>query len=473
MQREVILPDLKQRENKEPYPFQIEGVKFLLNSPSPYLYVGDSMGLGKTIQGLLYANSVYADNLLIICPAGLRLNWLLEANLWYKTRRNQGVAILKSADVTRLLQKSMQRHYLPSPLIVSYDLLVRNSNLRRYIHKRHWDLMILDEAHYIKNIGSYRTQVVREIWDSCKRVLALSGTPVTNSGLDLFPFLNKAIPKLDYISSESRSVCTFFDLFSDTFTNKYVTTYGIQYKGIKNDEQLNSLLKEEGKFFIRRAKEKVLKDLPEKSYLRYDLDLRVSSNIPESVIVQFEKDLEGSSDKEAYLARQKKAFGTLRRELGEAKAKSVDVYNYIDDIMLANKCALVFFYHKTVRDALKEKLKKKYALAVHDGDTSAFAKQQAIENFQSGKIDILLAQSESAVGYTATRTQDAIFIEYPWLSTQFNQACDRIYRIGQKNAVSIHMVICTNSLDRTLVQYLIQKQKGIDKLFKEGKYEVD
>lgn len=448
-------------------PFQEEGVNSLINSPSSHNYLADAMGLGKSIQALAYANAIGAESLLIICPASLRLNWLREASIWYDVSKPPGHAILKAKDVTEIERKNQfVKGYMPSPLIVSYDLMANNANVQRYIFKRNWNLVVIDEAHAIKNLMSKRTQACLSLWDKVPRVLLLSGTPMTTTALDLFPPLYMIVKELDYLHDEDYTVCSDFESFTEHFTYIYNTPFGIQYKGARNVEHLKSILRERGKFFIRRTKEQVLKDLPEKTYSRVDLDLTISGGLKGEALDSFCKSFSDSETSEReVVGKVKKHFATFRRELGEAKASCKETYDIIDSIIAEEDCCVVFFYHRSVRDILKEELRKrKYKVALHDGATSAILKQKAVDDFQSGRVDILLAQAESAQGYTATAASSCVFIEYPWLSTQVNQAVDRIHRMGQLNAVVAYFVVSTNSFDRELVRMIIQKQKMIDKV---------
>ncbi len=211
-------------------------------------------------------------------------------------------------------------------------------------------------------------------------------------------------------------------------------------------------------------------DMPKKNYNRVDIDLKVTTTPEEEAYVeQFLEAFEAASDDDGDAIRRKgkKNLSSLRRLLGIAKAGHKDTIAFIDSCVEAHDCAVVFFYHKAVRDILKEKLAH-YRIVVHDGDTSAVNKQAAVDKFQAGKADIFLAQVEAAIGYTVTRAQDCIYIEYGWLPTDNEQAYARAYRYGQKKIVTGHYVVAArNTLDRKLITMMIKKQKGIDKLHDE------
>jgi SNF2 family DNA or RNA helicase len=447
-------------KNKNLFPFQQEGIDFLLNSPSRHLYLADDMGLGKTVQGICFLNAINAKNVLIVVPASLRLNWVRELEEWLVNKRLSIKAFLHGSCLNKL-------SFHPNILVTSYDLLAHNLRVRNYVDSRAWDLMILDEAQAIRGTTSKRTSVVLKLWLKMPRVLAMSGTPMMNSAIDLFPPLSRIVPYLNHVTTTDKELYTNFKSFSDTFTYQFTSSYGINFKGVKNSEKLKKFIREDGGFFIRREKEDVLKDLPNKVYNRFDLPIKVDTLVGS---VQEEYMLNHfllESEEEKNLDQMKKHFASIRRELGEAKALSKLTYEIIDQLVegSVNNCLVVFFFHKNVRDILHLELKKKgYCVVIHDGHTSNLQKQANVDAFQKGEANIFLAQSEAASGYTVTRANDCLFIEYPWLPTQLSQAVDRIHRIGQVNSVTAHFLVADNKLDKGLVKMLIEKQRAVDKV---------
>ena len=449
---ELVIPEKLKEQSINLFPFQEEIIRDMLSSPSPHIYNACDMGLGKTAQSIVYANTMGHNRLLIVCPALLRLNWQREIETWFH-KDTDILTILSSKDVTEDCRE------LPV-VIVSYDLLATNKKVFQFISDMEFDIGIFDEFHYCKNMEAKRTAALLWLWDNkLPEVMCLSGTPMTNSAADLFPALSRIIPDLDHMGSDSKRLCGDFDEFVNHFTYVHKhPTYGTTYRDARNIDTLKKIL-DKGQFFFRKTKEAVLEDLPDKIYDRIDIDLEVATDMSdeaiETYINNFEKDGKIVVDK---------ALGTLRRELGEAKVSSKDTTDYIKSFLDAGKPVVIFAYHKNVIAELKV-LYKKYNPVVLDGSTSATNKQKAVDDFQNGKTDVFIGQVQAAgVGITLTRSSDCFFIEYDWLPSVNEQAIDRLHRIGQKDTVTAHYIVSRNAFDIALIKAMIRKQKIINRV---------
>lgn len=464
----IVLPPAKKLDGAKLFPFQEEGLLKQLEAPLPVIYNGDEMGLGKTVQALVYANSTHSENVLVVCPAGARLNWARESNKWFAMRPGRPAFPLLSSKGLKDLTAGnlMGKVSNPSPLIVSYDLLVMSKPVRNYVTSRKWDLIVVDEAHNVKKVSAKRTQVLyHEIFPQCKKIYMMSGTPLTNSAMDLFPFLNMVAPHVPGISPEDLKACEDYDTYGCTFCYRWVHhVYGVNYKGVRQHARLKSLLYDTGLFF-RRTKDAVLEDLPEKSYVQVDLPLKVESDLSDEKIGDFLDQFKKDDGSFASRAQTDIALMSLRRKLGAAKANSKEVIEYIKELLDGYKRPVVLFaYHKEVISSLKSSFSD-YNPVVFDGSTSAGNKQAAVDSFQAGASQVFIGQLTSAnVAITLTRSSDVIFIEYDWLSANNNQAVDRVYRIGQKNAVTAHYLVSEHPFDRALVEAMIRKHKSIERV---------
>lgn len=464
----LIFPDSETIGGDTLYEFQKEGLLDQLKAPMPVIYNGDDMGLGKTIQALVYANSTHSTNVLIICPAGARLNWARESNKWF-TMKPGTVAkpLLSAKDVSYIRKKNLlKKIWEPSPIIISYDQLVRTDKIRTYVLEREWDLVICDEFHQCKNISAKRTKIVyNDVFPIAKRIYLMSGTPITNSSMDLYPFLSMVVPHSDNISDKNKKICSDYEKFGDTFCYRWVhPTWGVQYRNVRNPAKLKELLNETGLFF-RRTKEAVLTDLPEKTYVRVDLPLKVDVKLSDSKLNEFLNEFKKDDGTFASKATSDTALMTIRRKLGEAKATCQFTYEYIEELLNTyNKPVVVFAYHKNVIATLKQRLRK-YNPVTFDGSCSPKEKQRAVDLFQEGDSQVFIGQIQSAgVAITLTRSCDVVFLEYDWLSVLNEQAVDRVYRIGQKNAVMAHYLVSEHPFDSALVDAMIMKQKQISKV---------
>jgi SWI/SNF-related matrix-associated actin-dependent regulator 1 of chromatin subfamily A len=451
------------------YPFQVTGVNEMLNWPSAHIYNADVMGIGKTIQGLVFANMIGAHRLLVVCLASLRLNWLREANIWFSLTKNSGHAIVTGEDLYAIERKLWRdKGFMPSPLIVSYEMIVRNKALYKYIKKREWDLMILDEAHVIRTPTTQTAGKIIDIWqNNCARVLPLSGTPMQNSGADFFTPLSQIVPPLDYLDETTRDLCSDFNAFTGQFCYRFNGRFGVRYRGVRNADQLKRLLRVDGKFFTRRSKEEVKLDLPPKTHSRVDIGLK---NISGRYLTT--EELDGIIDAvkrqdTGKIKKVEKAHGTMWRELGEAVAAHKDSIEFISSILEDDRPLVLFYFHTAVCNILKKILAKKFpdkVIVTHNGLTTAANKELAVRDFQAGRADIFIAQVRAAAGYTVTRASDAVFVEFDLLSTNNEQAADRLHRIGQQNPCNYWWLIADDPFARKLAKLMIQKDKNIQKV---------
>lgn len=452
--KKLIVP-----KNLSLFPFQEELVRKQVSGGARYIYNACDMGTGKTVQALTYANTTKCRNILIICPAVVTLNWVKEANKWYTLRPNKDAqAILSGKHFSKLI-KEPNKDY--SPLVVSYSLLVRNEKVRNEILGKTWDLVILDEFHECKSISAKRTQIVcKDIWPICKRVYMMSGTPLTNSAADLFPFLYKVRKESNDLTEEQVILCSDFEDFTNRYTYKYVYKGEPTYTGIRKHPEIKDMLDNTNVFF-RVKKKDVLKDLPDKTYHEVYLDLSVPEAADEEVLNKFLRSFEAGKK----MPSIPQPVMSLRRKLGELKSTCNQVYKYLENLLDHHKEPIIIAaHHKSVVKELKSRLKK-YNPVVIDGSTSTVNKQKAVEDFQSGKSSVIIGNVQAAgVGITLTRSCNVIFLEYDFLPYRNEQFVDRAYRIGQKNNVTAHYMIASHEFDEQLVSNMIQKQKQISKV---------
>lgn len=430
------------------------------------------MGLGKTPEALLFANILGLSRVLVVSTANARLNWAREADTWFTLSRKNSyaTAILSSKDLQYVQKKSMfKKDYLPSPFIVSYDMLVSSAPLRKYIEKRTWDLGIFDEFHECKSMTAQRTHACMFLWKHIEYTLLLSGTPLTNSAADLFPALNAITQQphmKKYFTQEERTVCETFDNFVQKFTYIRNSPYSPNpiYSGIRNKPLLKGILRhKEANFFFRTLKKNVLKDLPDKTYNRVDLNLNLTTTLDPEFCERFLKALKNNDQAKITRMANSPQMGTMRRELGEAIITCKDAHDFTKQFLDYGKPVVVFAWHKSVISFLTNHFKR-HNPVVHDGSKTPKQKQQAVDDFQNGHTNLFIGNIKSAgIAITLTRASDCIFYEIDWLPHIVAQAIDRLHRIGQKNAVTAHFfLLLKNEFHKRFMQTMIRKQRAID-----------
>jgi SWI/SNF-related matrix-associated actin-dependent regulator 1 of chromatin subfamily A len=200
------------------------------------------MGLGKSIQicGLLN-HCPEIRSVLIVCPASLKINWARELGRWLCDKIPRSILIVGDTQKKKPVEKS------DDIVIVNYDLLA----LRHEYLRREWDLVVFDEGHYLKNREARRTQFAKELAQTSRRKVILTGTPLLNQPWELWSLLNLLEP----------GRWQSFYRFAHRYCDPVKTQWGWDFSGASNQEELSLLLRE--RYMLRRRKKDVLPQLPQ------------------------------------------------------------------------------------------------------------------------------------------------------------------------------------------------------------------
>lgn len=412
-------------------PFQAAGIAYASRRRACIL--GDEPGLGKTIQAIGVANLLGLKRLLVICPAGLRLNWEREISKWHM--RNPGIDVVLSG---------LPEADSPRSTVISYDLASRWKGVRSP-----YDLVICDEGHYLKNPTARRTKVVLGskkrgpgLIHLAKRRLVLTGTPIPNRVYEIYIVLKTlapgAIDNMDYWA----------------FLTWYAVMSEDRCVGARHEEELYSRLR--ANVLVRRLKKDVLRDLPEK---RYKMVVFPASGGLQKILrkeSQF-----SASEIIAHGAPVGTALPEIRREMGIEKAPSV--VQYAKDVLEDGVQKIVIFAHHREVVTILEKGLCDYQPQVVTGSSSAQARQTAVDRFQSDPDARVFVGNivAAGTGITLTAASDVIFAEASWVPGENTQAEDRCHRVGQTNNVLIHLLVVEGSLDAHILGAAARKQKDI------------
>ena len=433
-------------------PYQKGGIAYAIKRKD--VLIGDEMGLGKTIQALGILNaSPEIKRALVVCPLALKLNWQREAEKWLVEKRP--VFVLPSKEKFPVAGSVVA--------IINYEIMSKHKEL----FSAPWDIVIFDESHYLKNPKAQRTIAAigkeRRGGIPAKRRIFLSGTPLLNRPVELWPLL------------ESTGIFSNFFAFAKRYCNARNTKYGWDMTGASNLQELQTVLRE--KLMIRRLKKDVLTELPakrrqvlpwspetreEKEALKSEIEAMKAARKADADIKTAEKETV-SGLKEVYsktlaevaLARHRTALVKLPRviDLVEGLLEDGEVVKII-----------VFAHHLDVVRALKAGLKNFRPVSL-SGDDSPEARQSAVDAFQndlSAKVFIGGIRA-AGVGITLTAASTVIFAELDWTPGAMMQAEDRAHRIGQKNSVLILHPVLNESIDAKVAKTLVRKQEAIEK----------
>lgn len=420
--------------------------------------IGDEMGLGKTIQGIGLINlHPEIKKVIIICPNTLKLNWKRELSKWLVRPLKIGVQyaghpwIGDRCDV----------------VIINYDVLGKFPQLQ----STQWDLRITDESHYVKNPKAARTKHTLSI--PAKFKLALTGTPVENRPVELFPIISD----LDPVTWNPKKG---FFWFAKRYCNATQSKWGWDFSGNSNEAELQAKLR--GSIMVRRLKCDVLTELPPKRRQIIELEANGNAELIESGRKEYEikenelaslrarVELARASDDrniyEAAVESLRDGQGALFAEMAKMRhdtgmAKLPQSIAFIEDAVESGKL-VVFCHHLDVVNVLKEKFPQ---AAVITGDVASQDRQAQVDRFQNDPAcNIFIGNNAAAEGITLTASAHVVFVEGDWVPGKLAQKEDRTHRIGQKNSVLVSYLVLEGSIDAQLMKTCVDKLNVIDQV---------
>lgn len=451
-----ILGKIPAPVGKEYLNYQLEGIQFALEHPGTL--IADEPGLGKTIQAIGVINgSNDINSVLIICPASLKLNWRNECDEWLT--RFMSVAIFPQIGKITIINYD-QLHKLPKELMFP-------------------DLLILDEAHYIKNEKTKRTVQVKVIAHTAKRTLLLTGTPILNRPKEIWTLL-QIIDADTWDPATSYGGKTFkagdggnFFKFGKRYCGAFKQHVGNKpcssqvsrskcsgchwdFSGASNLDELQEKLR--ASCMIRRLKEDVLTELPEKRRQIIELEAKEYGLPPEYDGIDDYDELVKKLRSNKLLFDQ---ISSERKRQGILKVN--DVIAHVEEALLSNEKLILFAHHKEVITLLAKGLHH-HGLVQFTGDDSQEVKECSVDVFQDDpNCRIFLGSIMAAgVGITLHAASLVIFAEMDWVPGIMTQAEDRPHRIGQRNSVLIQHLVLNGSIDARMCKMLVKKQGVIN-----------
>jgi SWI/SNF-related matrix-associated actin-dependent regulator 1 of chromatin subfamily A len=452
-----------------PFPYQYEGAEWLAKMPQALL--ADEMGLGKSAQAVMACDLVAADDIIIVCPAAVRINWAREFQRFSPMDRR--ITLIMNGKVKPTSGVN----------IISYDLLAANDKLCKQIKADPWDVLVLDEAHYLKERSAKRTRALYGnarhvgIIGSAKRCWRLTGTPMPNNASELYTHLKSA-------GIEQRSYWDFVYEFCQGFDSEF----GHKITGVKNVPQLKNLL---AQFMLRRKKDEVMTQLPPITFSEVtvqrspvDLDPWFFENWQSIGIPAFLdqlKEVDSSLKTAMQVAKRghhhnfddtlrlvdsfSKSTSTLRRYIGLAKLPNV--LDIIEE-ELATKAVdkiVLFAIHQQVIELTRLRFRK-YGAVTLFGGTPAKKRQEHIDKFQNDKrCRVFIGQIVAAgTGITLTAAHEVAFIESSWVPADNAQAAMRCHRVGQIKPVRVRFFTCEGSVDEEVMSVVVHKTRNITKV---------
>jgi hypothetical protein len=438
--------------------YQLEGLKWLAFQAGNRWggCLADDMGLGKTIQVLAFfcylseKDLAQKNKFLVISPTTLIFNWQAEINkfcphfktyVFHGSGRKMDNEILDEYDI----------------FLTSYGTMVYDLQAMKDIR---FNCIILDEAQAIKNVNSLRYKAVSQLQADYR--FTLTGTPIENSTLELYAQMQFTNPGL-------------LGNFS-FFKNEYFEA--IEKK--QDNEKASDLISLIRPFMLRRTKEEVAKDLPEKTEMILLCEMEEEQRLVyDSFRIEMRKHLLGRID-ELGMGKAKmnilESLLKLRQicdspallktdeDFGNASAKADELLRHIKSKTGKHKI-LVFSQFLGMLNIIKERLDiEKINYSYLDGKT--MDRQAAVEVFQNDAACRVFLLSLKAAGFGLNLTEaDYVYLIDPWWNPAVEeQAMDRAHRIGQKNKVFAYRMICKDTIEEKIMELQKRKKELSDRI---------
>ncbi|MDY4722502.1 MAG: SNF2-related protein [Clostridium paraputrificum] len=424
--------------------YQKEGFKWL-NELSELGFGGilaDDMGLGKTIQVITFVLSKRSKKTLIITPTSVLYNWKDE---FERFAPNVRVGLVHGTKAQRDRMLSEIKKY--DVLITTYGTLKNDEN---EYEKLQFDYCIIDEGQNIKNPTSKTTLSVKKINSKCN--FALTGTPIENNLMELWSIFDFVMPG--------------FLFTKERFKGKFIQN--------KNTEELKSLITP---FILRRVKEDVLDELPEKIEKKYLVDMTTKQkSIYKSYVKEIKEKLKSSKGNTNMLT-----FITKLREVCLDPSLIMDDYNggsgkinalmeLLDNYIAGNKKILVFSQFTSALKNIEKNLEEVGINYIYlDGSIGSKERGELVKKFNEDPLISVFLISLKAGGVGLNLTSASVVIHFdPWWNPAIeNQATDRAHRFGQKNVVEVIKLISKDTIEEKILLLQEDKKELIESLMDE------
>jgi SWI/SNF-related matrix-associated actin-dependent regulator 1 of chromatin subfamily A len=418
--------------HRPPLNHQKEAIEKLVGNDK--FILADDMGLGKTTSTVIASLESGAKKILIICPASLKINWMREIENY----TDRSISIIEG-------KKWSDADYV----IMNYDILKNFHDTKdrknSIILNNQFDMVIMDEAHYIQNKKAQRTKIANDIVKKIGKVWMLTGTPMTSRPMNYFNLLDLVdSPVADNWMAYAIRYCEGYQF---NVGNKKIWNVN----GASNLEELRDRIKPQ---VLRRLKEDVL-DLPEK--ILTPVYLRLKSKEYEKLMGEYYEWYENSEESSSLTIQFSKLM-KVRQIIAESKIDNT--IEIAENIIEQGKKVIIFTNFTDTLNQINNHFGKKSVKL--DGKMSKVQRQYSVDEFQNNeKIKVFVGNLKAAgVGITLTAAEAVIMNDLSFVPSDHSQAEDRSYRYGQKSNVSVFYPIFENTIEG-IIYDILSKKKNI------------
>jgi SWI/SNF-related matrix-associated actin-dependent regulator 1 of chromatin subfamily A len=441
-------------DDEELAPFQVAGVEYALRRMCTLF--GDVPGLGKSPEAMAVCNEVKAKRVLIVCPANIRLQWVKVVRRW--------TTMKYPYTVYPVLHGRHGINPAANFTIVSYDL-ASSPSIWRALSKLHFDVLILDEAHYCKTVDARRTRTVfggglnplaDALFTRADMILGLTGTPLPNRPREAYTLARGlCYDAIDFMSED-----TFKSRFNPS--RRVVNDDGKVFIDERAGRHGELQARLRSNFMVRREKygpngvgyQLGMMHLPQYEVIQVEETKEVKRALAAERMLDIDpEELEGVD------AECLGQVATVRRLMGLAMAPLAA--EYVDMLLDGGEEKIVVFaHHIQVLDLLCSRLAK-WGVVRIDGSLSQQKKQKRVDDFRlNPRIQLCIGNMQS-MGTGTDGLQEvchrAVFAEPDWVSGTNQQCVDRLDRGGQNVKVQADFLVAPGSFVERILGSALRK----------------
>jgi len=398
---------------------------------------------GKTPTILLAVKERLGKNI-IVCPSGLKLNWEREYKKWLG---KDDIRVVGGTPTNRDKIYADFHREKEGTIVVSYETL--RIDLQKVLkNKASFDILIVDEAHRLRNYKTKQSKALMELGKVCKNVYPLTGTPAVNHASDVFGILKLMRP----------TAYTSFWSFADRYFGSYETMWGKELGVLRKDrkDEFQDLL---NVVSTQRKRRDIMKWLPKIDEREIKLELTAKQKKLINEIVELQR-YNGNVIPNAVAQLMRLRQATLDPQLldvDDVSPKEQFIYEYLEDN--PDEKVIVFSMFTSFLNKIKDKLGDKAVMLT--GEQSQLQKQIAVDRIQKGTAKLMLANIVAGgVGWTLDQADTIIFTDLSYNPVDNQQAKDRFVPTDQNKEYGGKQIIylqMEKSIDENIIKLLKSK----------------
>lgn len=446
---------------KKPRNYQMDYLYYAVNHGNHIN--GSSVGTGKSLCSVLYAEMLDLFPCMVVCPASVKSGWLRE---WKETNPDRRVSVISTS--------SPPEDFEADVIVINYDILgkrVTKENGKTSLEirldgmkKKSFSLVIADEIHFLKNRKSIRSKSFKKLAHKVPSVIGLTGTLIMNRPAELLNIL-MLIERIKEIAPDDQ----YHHYFFERYCNMKETNFGMDISGASNIKELNRLLKECCYFQV--SKRDALKELPpiSENVVECEITNKRAYKKADSDLLQFIEDKFKDQEKVDKAARAEflVKLSTLKQLSLEGKIKAIK--KWVEEWLEANEeeKLLVFASQSAILTKIAEEFKEGLLIT---GSTTTKKRDEILQKFTLEKNKRVLFANIGCLGTGVDGLQkvcsNMAILELPPRPSDLVQVIGRLERSGQENPVTIQYLLSPETIDQDLWEMLKGKKDVTDMLNK-------